>query len=79
MFHLFFDILIKNYFSTAYNEVSEENREQNTKRIINQIFRQNPEIEPVSDKIEQGQLKWFVHVCCMPKNRLIKSVSETRV
>lgn len=48
-------------------------------RIRNDTYRHNLQMEPVTEKIGEGQLRWFGHVCRMPRDRITKRVYETRV
>ena len=48
-------------------------------KIRNETIRQNLQIDPINEKIMEGQLRWFGHVCRMPNDRLTKRVFETRV
>lgn len=48
-------------------------------KIRNDTYRKNLQMEPVTEKITEGQLRWFGHVCRMPRDRITKRVYETRV
>ncbi|XP_050506798.1 uncharacterized protein LOC126886644 [Diabrotica virgifera virgifera] len=50
-----------------------------TDKIRNETIRQNLKLEPINEKIVEGQLRWFGHVCRMSNERLTKRVFETRV
>lgn len=39
-------------------------------KIRNETIRHNLQIEPIDEKIIEGQQRWFGHVCRMPESRL---------
>lgn len=43
-------------------------------RIMNEIFRQELGIKSIQDKIVEGQLKWYGHVCRMPQERIARRI-----
>lgn len=55
--------------------------ENKTRRdgIKNATFRKELNIIPIDEKIADGKLRWFGHVCRMPDKRMTKRVHETKV